>query len=106
VQLDVQGVKHGEVLAILRNEAANAAHYLVLDACRNTLKGARGAKGFVPIGKQNGVLVAFATEPDKTASDTGSGSGPYAAALAAEPEAWPERPSHLRTGQYPRETPR
>jgi uncharacterized caspase-like protein len=42
VQLSVQGVKHSEVLAILRNEAPNAAHYLVLDACRNTLQGARG----------------------------------------------------------------
>ena len=84
VLLSVQGVKHSEVLTILRTEAPNAAHYLVLDACRNTLQGARGGKGFVPIGQQSGVLVAFATEPGKTASDTGTGSGPYAAALAAE----------------------
>ena len=84
VELNVQGVKHSEVLAILRNEAPNAAHYLVLDACRNTLQGARGGKGFVPLGQQSGVLVAFAAEPGKTASDTGQGSGPYAAALAAE----------------------
>jgi formylglycine-generating enzyme required for sulfatase activity len=84
VELSVQGVKHSEVLAILRNEAPNAAHYLVLDACRNTLQGARGGKGFVPIGQQSGVLVAFAAEPGKTASDTGQRSGPYAAALAAE----------------------
>src|SRR5262245_23288538 len=82
--LSVQGVKQSEVLAILRNEAPNAAHYLVLDACRNTLQGARGGKGFVPVGQQSGVLVAFAAEPGKTASDTGAGSGPYAAALAAE----------------------
>ena len=82
--LSVQGVKHNEVLAILRGEAPNAAHYLVLDACRNTLQGARGGKGFVPVGQQSGVLVAFAAEPGKTASDTGAGSGPYAAALAAE----------------------
>ena len=84
VQLSVQGVKHTEVLAILRSEAPNAAHYLVLDACRNTLQGARGGKGFVPLGQQSGVLVAFAAEPGKTASDTGQGSGPYASALAAE----------------------
>ena len=84
VELSVQGVKHSEVLAILRGEAPNAAHYLVLDACRNTLQGARGGKGFVPVGQQSGVLVAFATEPGKTASDIGQGSGPYAAALAAE----------------------
>ncbi len=84
VLLRVQGVKQSEVLAILRNQAPNAAHYLVLDACRNTLQGARGGKGFEPVGRQSGVLVAFATEPGKTATDVGHGSGPYAAALAAE----------------------
>jgi len=84
VLLSVQGVQQSEVLAILRREAPNAAHYLVLDACRNTLQGARGGKGFVPVGQQSGVLVAFATEPGKTASDIGQGSGPYAAALATE----------------------
>jgi hypothetical protein len=67
VQLSVQGVKQSEVLAILRSEAPNAAHYLILDACRNTLQGARGGKGFVPVGQQSGVLVGFATEPGKTA---------------------------------------
>jgi hypothetical protein len=82
--LSVAGVKQSEVLAILRNEAPNAAHYLVLDACRNNLQGARGGKGFVPVGQQSGVLVAFAAEPGKTASDVGRHSGPYAAALAAE----------------------
>jgi hypothetical protein len=82
--LSVQGVRQSEVLAILRTEAPNAAHYLVFDACRNTLQGTRGGKGFVPVGQQSGVLVAFAAEPGKTASDTGQGSGPYAAALAAE----------------------
>src|SRR5262245_3387416 len=84
LELSMQGVKQSEVLAILRGEAPNAAHYLVLDACRNTLQGARGGKGFVPVGQQSGVLVAFATEPGKTATDLGQGSGPYAAALAAE----------------------
>ena len=84
VLLSVQGVKQSEVLAILRGEAPNAAHYLVLDACRHTLQGARGGKGFVPVGQQSGVLVAFAAEPGKTASDIGQGSGPYAAALATE----------------------
>ena len=82
--LSVQGVKQSEVLAILRSEAPNAAHYLVLDACRNALQGARGGKGFIPVGQQSGVLVALAAEPGKTASDTGQRSGPYAAALAEE----------------------
>jgi formylglycine-generating enzyme required for sulfatase activity len=84
LQLSIQGVRQSEVLEILRREAPNAAHYLVLDACRNTLQGAKGAKGFVSVGQQNGVLIAFSTEPGRTAQDTGTGSGPYAAALAAE----------------------
>ena len=84
VELEVQGVKNTEVLTILRNNAPNAAHYLVLDACRNNLHGARGGRGFEPVGQQSGLLVAFSTEPGKTASDTGQASGPYAAALAAE----------------------
>jgi uncharacterized caspase-like protein len=58
VELNVQGVKQSDVLSILRNEAPNAAHYLVLDACRNSLKGARGGKGFVAVEHQSGVLVA------------------------------------------------
>src|SRR5262249_36964415 len=52
-QLRIQGVKQSEVLAILRDEAPNAAHYLVLDACRNSLQGSRGGKGFVAAGQQN-----------------------------------------------------
>jgi formylglycine-generating enzyme required for sulfatase activity len=84
-ELRILGVKQSEVLDILRTEAPNAAHYLVFDACRNNLQGgARGAKGFVAVEQQNGVLVAFSTAPGKTAQDTGSGSGPYAAALATE----------------------
>jgi hypothetical protein len=71
-------------LEILRNEAPNAAHYVVLDACRNNLQGARGGKGFIAVGQQSGVLIAFSTEPGRTALDAGTGSGPYAAALAAE----------------------
>jgi hypothetical protein len=57
VELEVQGVKNTEVLTILRNNAPNAAHYLVLDACRNNLHGAGGGRGFVPVGPQNGLLV-------------------------------------------------
>lgn len=82
--LAVQGVKQSEILSALRTTAPNAAHYVVLDACRNNLQGARGGKGFVPVGQQSGALIAFSTEPGKTASDMGTGSGPYAAALAAE----------------------
>lgn len=82
--LRAKGVRQSELLAILQKEAPSAAHYLVFDACRNELRGARGSKGFVPVNQQAGVLIAFATAPGQTASDLGSGSGPYARALAAE----------------------
>ena len=45
VLLSVQGVKQSEVLAILSGEAPNAAHYLVLDACRHTLQARAAARG-------------------------------------------------------------
>ena len=78
------GVKQSELLDILQKEAPNAAHYLVIDACRNELRGSRGAKGFVPVNQQAGTLIAFATAPGQTASDLGKGGGPYAKALANE----------------------
>jgi hypothetical protein len=34
IEPSVQGVKRSEVLTILRNEALNAAHYLVIAACQ------------------------------------------------------------------------
>jgi tol-pal system protein YbgF len=74
----------------LREQAPAATHYVVFDACRNELnltrKGAKALtdKGFVPIAYTPGVMVAYATAPGKTATDTGSGGGPYAKALAEE----------------------
>jgi uncharacterized caspase-like protein len=68
-QLRIQGVRRTEVLDVLRTEAPNAAHYLVFDACRNNLQGARGGKGFVAVGQQSGVPAAFSTEPGKVSTD-------------------------------------
>ena len=83
--LSVRGVKLGEILDILQRDAPDAVHFVVLDACRNNIRGQRGAKGFIPVNDQRtGVVVAFATAAGQTASDEGSTSGPYAAALAQE----------------------
>src|SRR5215467_643195 len=38
VQVTVQGVKESEVLALLRDQPPHAAHYLIVDACRNPLQ--------------------------------------------------------------------
>jgi uncharacterized caspase-like protein len=63
----------------LREQAPVATHYVVFDACRNELnltrKGTKALtdKGFVPIAYTPGVMVAYATAPGKTATDTGSG---------------------------------
>jgi hypothetical protein len=49
------------------------------------LKVGKGAgRGFITAARQSGVLLAYSTEPGQIASDSGQGSGPYAAALAAE----------------------
>ena len=83
-ELEILGVRLAEVVAALNERAPHAAHFVVFDACRNNLGGARGSRGFVPQPERPGMLVAFSTSPGNTASDEGSGSGPYAAALAAE----------------------
>jgi uncharacterized caspase-like protein len=82
--LDVGGIKLTEIVDILNARAPQAVHFIVFDACRNNLGSVRGAKGFVPVGEKPGMLIAFSTAPGATASDHGTNSGPYAAALAAE----------------------
>ena len=83
--LNVRGVRLVDILSILKGEAPDAVHFVVLDACRNSIRGMRGAKGFVPVtDHRTGVVIAFATAAGETASDEGAASGPYAAALAAE----------------------
>jgi hypothetical protein len=74
----------------LRAQAPGATHYVVFDACRNELNLTRRgqkaltAKGFVPMAYTPGVMVAYATAPGGTASDTGTGGGTYAKTLADE----------------------
>lgn len=73
------------VVSKLKARASNAAHFVIFDACRNLLNmPTKGGKGFAPVSSRRGMLIAFSTDPGETASDEGDGSGPYAAALAAE----------------------
>jgi formylglycine-generating enzyme required for sulfatase activity len=101
IPVDVKTIESGElwdeslrlteVTRKLKAEAGNATHFVVFDACRNTLKltrpGSRAivqSKGFVPVAQENGMLIAYATAEGELASDVGSGAGPYAKALAEE----------------------
>ena len=63
-----------------------AAKFVVFDACRNELQlpTKDTSKGLVPVSEQQGMFIAYASAPGRTASDRGETSGPYAAALAAE----------------------
>ncbi len=80
-----EAVPLDRIVSTLSDRAANAAHFVVFDACRNLLNApTRGGKGFVPVSARRGMLIAFSTDPGETASDEGEGSGPYATALAAE----------------------
>jgi len=86
-----QSLRLTEITRKLKAEAGNATHFVVFDACRNTLKltepGARAmvqSKGFIPVAQENGMLIAYATAEGELASDVGSGAGPYAKALAEE----------------------
>ena len=87
-----------EVTRKLKTEAGNATHFVVFDACRNTLKltnpGSQGGrarkrlrvirKGFVPVAQESGMLIAYATAEGELASDVAADAGPYAKALADE----------------------
>ena len=80
-----------DIVSKLREQAPEATHYVVFDACRDELrltrqgKKALGAeKGFTPVSTVTGVMIAYATAPGQTASDVGQKAGPYAAALAEE----------------------
>jgi formylglycine-generating enzyme required for sulfatase activity len=86
-----QSLRLTEITRKLKAEAGNATHFVVFDACRNTLKltqpGSRAlvqSKGFVPVAQENGMLIAYATAEGELASDVGTSAGPYAQALAEE----------------------
>jgi tetratricopeptide (TPR) repeat protein len=85
-----QAFELSDIVDKLSSQAPDATHYVVFDACRDELKlkqsgkSLGGAKGFVPVVNTSGLLIAYATAPNKIASDFGAGSGPYARALAEE----------------------
>src|SRR5215470_1923434 len=86
-----QSLRLTEITRRLKAEAGNATHFVVFDACRNTLKlrqpGSRAvvqSKGFVPVAQENGMLIAYATAEGELASDVGAGAGPYAKVLVEE----------------------
>jgi formylglycine-generating enzyme required for sulfatase activity len=90
-QLWDQSLRLTEITRKLKDEAGNATHFVVFDACRNTLKlrktGTKAivqSKGFVPVSQESGMLIAYATAEGALASDVGTGAGPYATALADE----------------------
>jgi hypothetical protein len=73
-----------EITRKLKAEAGNATHFVVFDACRNTLKltqpGSRAvvqSKGFVLVAQEYGMLIAYATAEGELASDVGTAAGPY-----------------------------
>jgi uncharacterized caspase-like protein len=80
-----ESVKLDDVLKLLDGARA-AAKFVIFDACRNELQlpTKDTSKGLVPISEQQGMFIAYASAPGRTASDRGDKSGPYAAALAAE----------------------
>jgi hypothetical protein len=87
-----QSLRLNEITRKLKSEAANATHFVVFDACRNTLKlsapgtrsGLLQAKGYVSVGQESGMLISYATAEGELASDEGHGAGLYARVLAEE----------------------
>lgn len=80
-----ESLKLDDILKLLDGARA-AAKFIVFDACRNELRvpAKSTTKGLAPIAEQQGMLIAYATSPGRTASDQGDQGGPFATALAAE----------------------
>src|SRR5262245_37679492 len=80
-----ESVKLDDILKLL-DGARSAAKFIVFDACRNELQlpTKDTTKGLVPVAEQQGMFIAYASAPGRTASDRGERSGPYAEALAVE----------------------
>ena len=86
-----QSFQQNQIIDLLSRQAANATQFVVFDACRNELhlsssaaKAIGADKGFIPVASAAGLLIAYATAPNRTASDAGEGGGAYAKALAEE----------------------
>jgi hypothetical protein len=84
-------IELNDIVSKLRDQAPEATHYVVFDACRDELRLTRQGKkalgvekGFTPVSTVTGVMIAYATAPGHTASDLGERAGPYASALAEE----------------------
>jgi hypothetical protein len=85
-------VRLRDLVELLNRAAPNAKHFVIFDACRNTLTlkdpehkaFLHQLKGFEPVAVPGGMLIAFATAQGQVASDVGEGAGPYARALAEE----------------------
>jgi uncharacterized caspase-like protein len=80
-----ESLKLEDILRLLDGARA-AVKFIVFDACRNELQlpTKDTTKGLVPVIEQQGMFIAYASAPGRTASDRGDQSGPYAGALAAE----------------------
>ena len=77
------------IIGLLSKEGANATQFVVFDACRNELhlsdsaaKAIMADMGFVPVADTAGLLIAYATAPNRTASDAGEGGTPHRLASA------------------------
>ncbi|MGO9485506.1 MAG: caspase family protein, partial [Rhodomicrobium sp.] len=86
-----QSFQQHQIIGMLSSQAKQATQFVVFDACRNELhlsapaaKAIGAEKGFVPVASTPGLLIAYATAPNQTASDAGDGGGPYAKVLAEE----------------------
>ncbi|MDJ0921483.1 MAG: caspase family protein [Henriciella sp.] len=80
-----QAPRLGEALQFIRS-AGNSVNFIILDACRNNpLPSANRdvSGGLAPVGRANGLLIAYATEPGFTASDGDGANSPFTTALAS-----------------------
>jgi hypothetical protein len=82
-------VKLDDIMGELERAAPFAAHFVVVDACREDLQlpYRSASKGFVPVAERSGMFIAFATASGAVALDqvrAEDATGPYSSVLAKE----------------------
>jgi uncharacterized caspase-like protein len=77
--LNANAVSVNDVLSMMEKKATNQLNIVILDACRNNpfFKGDNKKNGLAPMSSAEGLLIAYATSPNKVALTSKERNSPY-----------------------------
>jgi formylglycine-generating enzyme required for sulfatase activity len=89
-EVERDGLDLNKIISWLSSNAPQAAHFIVIDACRDIAKGkpskrgGDGGRGFTELENQPGMFIAYSTRPGRLANDGKGNNSPFARALAKQ----------------------